>query len=150
MKKEEKNNENCNDKNCPFHGNLRLRGRSFVGVVTSDKMAKTATIEWTLRKYIPKYERYERRKTKIHAHNPECINAEKGDKVELKESRPLSKTKNFVIIKKFGKDIGSQLKQNIKQKEREKIEKKIEKHSDEREIKKELQNKQEGKKDASS
>lgn len=116
--------EKCNDKNCPFHGNLRIRGRSFVGIVTSDKMAKTATIEWARRKYIPKYERYERRRTKIHAHNPECINAEKGDQVEIRECRPLSKIKNFVIIKKFGKNIESQLKQDIKQKEREKIKQK--------------------------
>ncbi|MCF7866552.1 30S ribosomal protein S17, partial [Candidatus Woesearchaeota archaeon] len=57
------------------------------------------TVEWERRKYIPKYERYEKRRTKVKAHNPEEIDAKVGDKVIIAETRPISKTKNFVVIK---------------------------------------------------
>lgn len=88
----------CNDVKCPFHGTLKLRGRTFVGDVTSDLMSKTVTIEFERRVFIPKYERYAKKLTKIKAHNPDCIKAVKGDKVKVVESRPLSKTKNFVVV----------------------------------------------------
>jgi small subunit ribosomal protein S17 len=48
--------------------------------------------------FIPKYERYERRHSRIAAYNPECISAKEGDKVKIVECRPLSKTKAFAII----------------------------------------------------
>jgi len=76
---------------------LSTRGRKFIGEVVSDKMSKTVTVQWDRRKYIPKYERYEKRRTKVKAHNPETINAEKGDIVRIEETRPISKTKNFVV-----------------------------------------------------
>ncbi len=63
-------------------------------------MSKTVTVEWTRRHYIPKYERYEKRRTRVKAHNPDEIDAQVGDIVTIKETRPLSKTKNFIIIKK--------------------------------------------------
>jgi len=91
----------CNDKNCPFHGSLKVRGKSFLGDVVKDKMYNGATVEWYGTRYISKYERYEKIKTKIHAHNPPCISAKIGDKVRVMECRPLSKTKNFVIIEKI-------------------------------------------------
>lgn len=76
---------------------VSTRGRTFTGIVTSDKMNKTVTVEWARRKYIPKYERYQKRRTKVKAHNPVSINAEKGDTVEIMETRPISKTKNFIV-----------------------------------------------------
>jgi small subunit ribosomal protein S17 len=82
----------------PFFGSVRVRGRIFQGVVVSDKMQKTATIEWPRRKFNKKYERFEVRRTRVKAHNPESINAKTGDLVRIAETRPLSKTKNFVII----------------------------------------------------
>jgi len=88
----------CDDKNCPFHGGLKVRGRTFVGIVKSAKAKKTSTVEWTRWKIIKKYERYEKRKTKICVHNPPCINAAEGDEVMIAECRPLSKTKNFVVV----------------------------------------------------
>jgi small subunit ribosomal protein S17 len=78
--------------------NISTRGRTFTGIVISDKMNKTVTVEWERRKYIPKYERYQKRRTKVKAHNPPSINAEKGDTVVIMETRPLSKTKNFIVI----------------------------------------------------
>ena len=53
-----------------------------------------------------KFERYEKRRTRIKVHNPECINAKEGDIVKISECRPLSKTKNFVIIENLGKEKG--------------------------------------------
>ena len=88
----------CNDINCPFHGNLKVRGRMFVGKVTRVDTSKSATVEFIYYYYLPKYERYEKRTTRLKVHNPSCINAKIGDKVRIIESRPIAKTKNFVII----------------------------------------------------
>lgn len=73
-------------------------GRKFVGIVISDKMHKTVTVEWERTKYLKKYERFERRRSRVKAHNPENINAKEGQKVVIMETRPLSKTKNFIVV----------------------------------------------------
>lgn len=78
------------------------RGRTFVGTVINAKMAKTATVEWERRRFNKKYERYEKRRSRVKAHNE--LGAEHGDKVRIAECRPLSKTKKFIIIEKLGKD----------------------------------------------
>ncbi len=93
--------ESCTDKNCPFHGTLKVHGRIIVGDVVSSKASKTATVSYSYQSFIPKYERYETKHTKVKAHNPSCINAKEGDKVRVMETRPLSKTKNFVVIQKL-------------------------------------------------
>ncbi len=90
--------EKCNDPNCPFHGTISLRGREFTGTVVSDKMHKSVTVTWERRVKIPKYERYERRYSKIKAHVPDCLTVKTGDKVRIMETRPISKTINFVVI----------------------------------------------------
>ena len=41
-----------------------------------------------------------RMNSRITAHNPPCIDAKTGDKVKIAECRPLSKTKNFVVVEK--------------------------------------------------
>ena len=92
----------CGDRNCPVHGTLSTRGRAFEGVVVSDKMARTVTVEFERMHYVPKYERYERRTSRIHAHNPPCISAKAGDRVRIMECRRLSRTKSFVVIEKLG------------------------------------------------
>nr|AJS13042.1 30S ribosomal protein S17P, small subunit ribosomal protein S17 [uncultured archaeon] len=74
------------------------------GTVASDKMSKTAIVSWDRKVYVPKFERYEKRRSKVSAHNPECIDAKRGDVVLIAETRPLSKTKNFVIIEVIGKE----------------------------------------------
>lgn len=90
----------CEDEKCPFHGRLRVRGILLEGVVVSDRMNRTVVVRRDYLHYLPKYERYEKRSSKIHAHNPPCINAKVGDKVLIAECRPLSKTKKFVVIEK--------------------------------------------------
>lgn len=96
----------CDDVNCPHHGTLSTRGRSFVGSVISTKMQNTAIVEWSRIKFLQKYERYEKRLSKVKAHNPSCLNAKDGDIVKIVECRPLSKTKHFVIIEVMGKEKG--------------------------------------------
>jgi small subunit ribosomal protein S17 len=105
MQKKKAKKEKCSDRCCPVHGNIGYRGRTFVGTVTDVKGYKTATIGWKRWHPVTKYERFESRKTRIKAHNSPCINAKKGDKAEIRETRPMSKTKMFVIVKILGKDI---------------------------------------------
>jgi small subunit ribosomal protein S17 len=90
--------KSCTDQKCPFHGNLRVHGRIFVGKVTKPVFHKTATIEFERQFYIQKYERYERRRTRVKAHVPPCIDVEKGMVIKIAETRPIAKTKNFVTI----------------------------------------------------
>ena len=90
----------CEDPNCPFHGSLPVRGQIIEGKVVSDRAPKTVVVLRSYLKKIAKYERYEKRRSKIHAHNPPCINARVGDTVKIAECRPLSKTKSFVVIEK--------------------------------------------------
>ena len=91
----------CEDPNCPWHGTLPIRGKILEGIVVSDKMQKTVIVRRDYLHYVPKYERYERRHSRIAAHNPPCIDVKKGDKVKIAECRPLSKTKHFVVIEKM-------------------------------------------------
>ena len=74
------------------------RGSTFVGKVESTKMEKSATVRWEYSKSVPKYERYERRNTKVTTHVPEDLEVEEGDRVRIAETRPISKTKSSVII----------------------------------------------------
>jgi small subunit ribosomal protein S17 len=78
-----------------------LRGRVFVGVVKKMNAHKTATIEWDRNFYLKKYERFEKRKTRIKAHKPDNMDVKIGDRVKIMESRPISKTKHFVILEKI-------------------------------------------------
>jgi small subunit ribosomal protein S17 len=98
--------KSCEDNNCPFHGNIKVRGRTFTGTVISAKMQKTVNIEFMRKEIMPKYERYTKKRTRIKAHNPDCISATEGDIVKIAETRPISKTVNFVIIENLGKEKG--------------------------------------------
>ncbi|HID15568.1 MAG TPA: 30S ribosomal protein S17 [Candidatus Atribacteria bacterium] len=93
--------QECNDPKCPFHGRISVRGRLLEGTVVSAKMPKTVIVQYDYLHYVPKYKRYEKRRSRIPAHNPPCINAKEGDKVKIMECRPLSKTVSFVVIEKM-------------------------------------------------
>jgi small subunit ribosomal protein S17 len=84
---------------------LSTRGRTFTGKVIRSKMARTVTVEWERREYIPKYERYEKKRTRIHAHLPENFDVEIGDVVKIRETRPISKTKTTIVIENLTKGI---------------------------------------------
>ncbi|MBL7160379.1 MAG: 30S ribosomal protein S17 [Candidatus Aenigmarchaeota archaeon] len=88
----------CTDKKCVWHGSLPVRGKAITAIVKSVKAQQTAVVEWHYNKFIPKYERYERRKIHFHAHNPDCVKAKEGERVVVVECRPLSKTKSFVVV----------------------------------------------------
>jgi len=88
----------CQDVNCPFHGSLPVRGQVITGKVVSDRMMGTVVVEREYLHYIRKYNRYEKRSSRIHAHNPPCLQAKAGELVTIAECRPLSKTKSFVVV----------------------------------------------------
>ncbi len=88
----------CNDRKCPWHGNVSVRGSLFIGKVVKAKLHSTAVVEKEYLVWIRKFKRYERRRSKIHVHNPPCINAKEGDTVLISETRPLSKSISFVIL----------------------------------------------------
>jgi small subunit ribosomal protein S17 len=90
----------CEDRNCPFHGTLPVRGRFLDGVVASSKMDKTVIVEKEYLQFSKKYLRYERRRGHIPSHNPPCIEAKEGDRVRIAECRPISKTVSFVVVEK--------------------------------------------------
>ena len=92
--------ERCDDVNCPFHGELPVRGAVLTGTVVSTKMQGTVAVEREHLKYVPKYERYEKRTSRYLAHLPPCMPMRQGDKVSIMECRPLSKRVSDVVIEK--------------------------------------------------
>ena len=101
-KKKQKGNEiECEDR-CPYHGNVSVRGRRFEGEIAKI-VGQRAVIEWERIIYYPKFERYARMKSKLHAHVPKCLIKQigLGDYVEIGECRPLSKIIHFVLTKKI-------------------------------------------------
>jgi len=93
--------ESCEDKYCPFHGTLSVRGQIITGVVSSTKMHNSIVVTREYSSYVPKYERYEKRTSKYAAHCPPCLKVKTGDKIRIAECRPLSKTVSFVAIEKL-------------------------------------------------
>lgn len=94
--------QNCRDRNCNIHGNLKTRGRTFEGRVVK-KLQKRISIEFERMIYVRKYERYAKSKTKIHARLPDCMEEliQVGDLVRVKECKPLSKIVHFVVVDKI-------------------------------------------------
>jgi small subunit ribosomal protein S17 len=88
----------CKDGHCPFHGQLSVRGTVLSGTVVSTKMQGTVVIERRYMRYLPKFERYEKRTSKYLAHAPPCQQTKLGDKVSIMECRPLSKRVSYVVI----------------------------------------------------
>jgi small subunit ribosomal protein S17 len=72
--------------------------RILVGVVTSDKAAKTRRVEIERLVRHPRYSKIIRKKTVCHVHDEENV-SKMGDKVEIEESRPLSKMKRWNLIR---------------------------------------------------
>jgi len=88
----------CNDKHCPFHGTLSVRGKLFDGKVVSAKAKNTIVLQKESPIYFTKFKRYARGKSTIHAYKPSCIDAEEGDSVLTAECRPISKSVSFVVV----------------------------------------------------
>jgi small subunit ribosomal protein S17 len=92
----------CNDLSCPFHGNTRIRGKITQGVVVSKKSTKTVIIRQDYVQFDKKFQRYERRNSRMACHLPECLRnvIQIGDLVIVGESRKISKTKAFIVLDK--------------------------------------------------
>jgi len=73
-----------------------------IGLVVSDKMEKTITVQVTRLEKHKKYKKYLRRHTKFYAHD-EKREAKVGDTVEIQETRPLSKMKRWRFVKVLSK-----------------------------------------------
>ncbi len=72
--------------------------RILVGVVTSDKAAKTRRVEIQRLVRHPRYSKIIRKSTVCHAHD-ENNESHVGDVVEIEESRPLSKLKRWKLVR---------------------------------------------------
>mgnify|MGYP006269283821 CR=1 FL=1 len=92
--------EACSDENCPFHGSLSVRGQTLEGRVASTDMTKTVIVEREYDVRVPKYDRYMKRRSRIPAHAPPCVELAEGDTVRIAETRPLSKTKSHVVVER--------------------------------------------------
>jgi small subunit ribosomal protein S17 len=71
--------------------------RTLVGRVTSNKMNKTVTVLVERKVKHPIYGKYIVKSTKYHAHAETPLN--EGDTVEIQESRPISKTKAWKVVR---------------------------------------------------
>ncbi len=91
--------ESCDDKNCPFHGEISVRGRIDKGKVIKFKASRTAVVEKEFLVFIKKYQRYERRRAKYHVHVPPCVKVKENDVVIFGEIRPIAKTVSSVVLK---------------------------------------------------
>ena len=78
--------------------------RTLIGRVVSDKMDKTVTVLIERRVKHPMYDKIIVRSKKYHAHN-ESNQAKAGDLVEIQESRPVSKSKAWVVTKLLEKAV---------------------------------------------
>ena len=71
--------------------------RILTGIVTSDKADKTITVKIERKVKHPLYGKVVKRATKVHAHDEENV-ASIGDIVSVKECRPISKKKTWILV----------------------------------------------------
>ena len=71
--------------------------RTVQGRVVSDKMDKTITVAVERKVKHPIYGKFIKRTTKLHAHD-ETNQCNEGDIVTIRECRPLSKSKNWMLV----------------------------------------------------
>lgn len=76
---------------------MRNRRKTYVGIVTSDKMDKTITVKYDTYKSHKLYGKRYKSSIKLHAHD-EKNEAKIGDKVLIMETKPFSKIKKFRLV----------------------------------------------------
>lgn len=87
--------------------------KTLTGIVTSDVRDKTITVTVTSRETHPLYGKQYTVSRKYTAHDEEN-EANKGDKVTIREVRPISKTKSFTLDRIDQKSVGSiELKEDV-------------------------------------
>ncbi|STX27757.1 30S ribosomal protein S17 [Legionella beliardensis] len=77
--------------------NSESNARTLVGKIVSDKMQKTIVVMVERTVKHPKYGKIMKRRTKLHAHDENEV-GKIGNTVKIRESRPLSKTKSWVLV----------------------------------------------------
>ena len=77
--------------------------RRITGVVTSNKMQKTVVVEITRSYRHPLYKKVVHRSKRVKAHDE--VGCQIGDKVQIVESRPLSRDKRWVVENIIKKEI---------------------------------------------
>lgn len=78
-------------------------GRTLIGTVVSNKMEKTVTVLVERKVQHPLYGKYVVKSKKYHAHDE--LGCNEGDKVEIKECRPVSKTVSWTVTKVLEKAV---------------------------------------------
>jgi small subunit ribosomal protein S17 len=81
---------------------MEKKNKTLTGIIVSDKMQKTAVVEVLRLKKHPKYKKYYKVSRNFKAHNPEN-QFHTGDKVVIKETKPMSKDKRWIIVSKDDK-----------------------------------------------
>lgn len=84
--------------------NKNTKSRILKGVVTSDKMTKTVVVKVSSLKKHPKYKKYFKVSKKYKAHDEEN-QYHTGDQVLIKETRPMSKEKRWIVSGKVETNI---------------------------------------------
>jgi small subunit ribosomal protein S17 len=69
-----------------------------IGVVKSDRRDKTRKVEIGFSVKHPKYPKYIRRRTVLHVHDEGNL-SKVGDRVEIAECRPISRTKSWILLR---------------------------------------------------
>ena len=90
-----KNKEQTTKENTDY--SIESSGKILTGVVVSDKMQKTVVVKVSRFIKHPKYQKYYKTDSKYKAHD-ELNTYHVGDKVQIRETRPLSKDKSFIVI----------------------------------------------------
>ena len=81
-------------------------GKTFEGVVVKAAMKDTVTVQVERYEKHPKYKKYMKLSKKFLVHNPGNT-VEVGTKVTIKETRPISKRKRFIIVPAEGAAVGT-------------------------------------------
>ncbi len=81
--------------------------KKLIGTVTSTKMKDTATVQILMTKKDPLYGKIIKKSKKFHAHDAGNV-CNVGDKVEIEECTPISKTKKYKVINVIKKSVISE------------------------------------------
>jgi small subunit ribosomal protein S17 len=86
-------------------GSARGTRKVVIGTVVSNRMQKTITVDAQRQVRNVRYGKYVRRATRLYAHD-EKGEARVGDSVEVVETRPLSKTKRWRLVRVVARAVG--------------------------------------------
>ena len=77
--------------------------KRLIGEVVSSKPEKTVVVSVSRKELHPRYKKYVNKRHKYYAHD-ESSKCKEGDRVEIEETRPLSKLKHFRVVRVLGEE----------------------------------------------